>query len=291
MLHELKVAIVGKGDKTLLKQHEHLKVMDEKISKLLRWFPQLQSRVEDNEDSWSHLALNIRSFANIARDICHSENPLTGAIDSLYRAGESLQRPNDTHYLACAYSKSFTDLRMFNESIRKLRFQLDDCMMTLKNKDYYETKVETMLNNESKKRRVSDKEIERRIRNEQKLTEAAGELAFKTDKLQKDLTTVLDKKDFVLKAMATSFIEMQNYYLLNNSLSSVFQALPVSQARSPVYISHGSFDESSKDHSHEASTPPDCKTEPPRAPSPDRIMSITSGPTRTDAATQCKGHI
>lgn len=233
MLHGLKLALSGRGEKSILETNLHLKDADRTISELQRWFPQLQVGIEENEKAWATLSYNIRTMASNAQEIYKENHDIHHTLDALHAAGEHIVKPPATDALQEERVKSFSALRAFNDTVRDLRALQTSCVAALKNKDYYETKVETMRVNEAKKKKVSDKDVDKRLRNEHKLKQVVGELTFKMDRLERELTSVLQNKERVLEIVLSTYVLSQNYYFGRNRMQPVVSLLASRISSSP----------------------------------------------------------
>lgn len=258
MLHGLKLVMNGRGDRTVLDSDARLRDADKVISELQRWFPQLQVAVEENEKTWATLGYNLRTVSATSQEIYSESHAMQPMLEALLGAGKQVMPPAAGDRLAEERTQSFAELRAFNDAIRELRTLQSECVGALKNKDYYANKVETMRVNESKKKKVTERDVEKRLRNEQKLNEVTSELSYKTDKLQRELDAATERKESVLNLTLHAFIHTQNHYFGRNPMPHVVAALP---RRSPTSV-HAALP------MHTFAPPPPSAPPPPRAPSP-----------------------
>lgn len=283
MLHGIKLAISGRGDKALLATDQRLREADHTVEELHRWFPQLQVAVEENEKIWSSVGFNMRTIARTMQKVYAAHHGIQYTLDHLHAAGEQVTKPARDHSLSAERAHAHAELRTFNDRIRQLRALQSDCVAALKEKEYYHTKVETLRVNEGRKKKVTERDVEKRLRNEQKLSEVEAELRFKWEKLQRELEEVEHSKETVLELVLVSFVHTQQYFFERNPMGPVL-SLVESRRRSPSSVQGmmQPFDSSVSDVCRSACAPlPDsssCELKPPpRAPSPD-ARNTASGP-------------
>lgn len=291
MLHGIKMGLSGQNGKSLIESDECLKKSGMVVSDLQSWFPQLQAAIEENEKTWSSLGYNMKKVASTSQEIYGEGSPMQIMLEGLQVAGSRVIRPDASDNLSEERSKSAADLRAFNERIRGLRQNQEDCLATMKNKVYYQEKVETMRkkeNEKSAKKRASatEKEAEKRLRNEQKLTEVSTKLCTQIDNLSRELDATLSKKEEVLAKVLNCYIHTQNYFFARNPMPAVLANMPslgspqsVHQATNSGHLvnSTAGFPPDTYEYAP-ASAPPgpdpignsaNQMTQPPRAPSPD----------------------
>lgn len=226
MLHGIKLVISGRGDKFLLEADQRLREADRILTELQRWFPQVQAAYEENEKIWMSLGYNTCTMAKTAREIFSEDHRLQLPLDSLSVAGECILKPPGGEGLIDERSRTAGELRAFNDCIRQLRAIQTDCITALKNKEYYAVKLESIRATESKKKKkMTDREAERRQRNEQKLNDYSTQLAYQTEKLQTELQRALDKKELILEIAVCSFIRTQDFFFSVNPIPSVLTTL------------------------------------------------------------------
>lgn len=271
MLHGIKMAMTRRDEKAVLGSDEKIAAVTSSLTELQAWFPQLQVAVEDNEKIWSKLGFNLQTVSATAREIYAETNPMQIMLASLQDASGKVMRPDASEDLDGQRLRASGELREFNERIRALKLLHTDCVQTLKNKDYYKSKVETMrLKENEKKKNLSDREVEKRLRNEQKLNEVTAELSFKSEKLGIELDDLLAKKDRVLGLVLESYVHTQNYYFGRNPMPHVLASMPSNISPSPIYSG------AAQGLNHDTSTGPAISQynhhvameQPPRAPSP-----------------------
>lgn len=239
MLHSVKVALSGLGDKSVLATDQRLREADQTITQLQRWFPQLQVSVDENDKTWSTLGFNIRTVARQAQEIYAPDHPNQYMLDHLHAAGESVRPPSREHALASERGRASAQLRAFNERIREVRGLQNECVVALKEKEYYHTKVETLRVNEGRKKKVTERDVDKRLRNETKLSEVEGQLRFKWERLQQELEDVEASKESVLELVMLAFARTQDYYFGRNPMGpalSVFKSRTQTQEPSPIAV-------------------------------------------------------
>jgi hypothetical protein len=303
IVHGIKLAINGRGEKDVLQSDERLFEATRLLSELQTWFPQLQAAIEENDKSWINLGYSLRKIASTAQEIYDEDHAMQTMLETLQDASAQVIRPEVSDDVEDERARAVAELREFNERIRSLRLLHTECMKALKDKDYYVTKVEAMRVSETKAtKKVSEKLVEKRMRNEAKLNEVNGELLYKGEKLTRELHVMAERKEQVLGLVLQSLIQTNNLYFSLNPMPAVLAKLagplyfsspslsvdanaplavcsgadvfgPIYSPRSPG--SDATSTESSQPATpvsppKEASTPPrvEVTDEPPRAPSP-----------------------
>ncbi|CAN8067873.1 unnamed protein product [Agarophyton chilense] len=269
MLHELKLAFSTKGDKFLLETDQRLREADRILTELRRWFPQLQAAFEENEKIWASLAYNICTMAKTAQQVFAETHPMQAPLDQLSNAGQCLLKPAAGDALNDERARTVSELRAFNDCIRQLRATQLHCVSALKNKQYYASKLETIRSTESARRRkFTDKDAERRLRNEQKLTDYSTQLAYQAEKLQIELQKALDKKQLLLEMVMNSYVRAQHFYFSLNPMHTVLPLLTKSVSPRALYELYGySTTTRLASLAFHADQSQDVE-QPPRAPSP-----------------------
>lgn len=226
MFHGIKLAVIGRGDRTVLQTDERLFEAHHVLSELQRWFPALQAAVEENDKTWASLAYNIKHVGTTAQEIYHDEHPMQNALDIMTTCTISAARGEPFEEPGHETAQAKQELRAFNEQIRSLQVLKGECLAVLKNKDYYLSKVESIRQAEARRKRSTDRDIDKRVRNEQKLSEANGELLFKSEKLSRELEITLLRKERVLNAVLSAFVSTNHVKFSRNPMASVLAALP-----------------------------------------------------------------
>lgn len=275
MLHGIKLALSAKGDRVLLETNQRLREADRVLTELRRWFPQLQAAFEENQKIWASLAYNISTIAKTAQEVYHEHHKLQLPIDSLASAGDCVLTPVGGKVIHDERTRAVDQLRAFNDCIRQLRAEQMECVSALKNKEYYSSKLETIRANESKKKKkVTDKEADRRLRNEQKLRDYSTQLAYQTDKFHNGLQKVLDKKELLLELVLSSYVRTQDFYFSLNPMPAVLSLLQTRISPRALYELHGYT--SALPHASFHSSYSEELAQPPRAPSP--VTNMTKNP-------------
>ncbi|PXF43182.1 hypothetical protein BWQ96_07126 [Gracilariopsis chorda] len=275
MLHGIKLALSAKGDRVLLETNQRLREADRVLTELRRWFPQLQAAFEENQKIWTSLAYNISTIAKTAQEVYHEHHKLQLPLDSLASAGDCVLTPVGGKAIHDERTRAVDELRAFNDCIRQLRAEQMECVSALKNKEYYSSKLETIRANESKKKKkVTDREADRRLRNEQKLRDYSTQLAYQTDKFHNELHKALDKKELLLEMVLTSYVRTQDFYFALNPMPAVLSVMQSRISPRALYELHGYTNAAPLASLH--STHSDDLAQPPRAPSP--VSKMTSNP-------------
>ena len=233
MLHGLKLAISNRaGARAIIDTDQRVKEADKILTDLQRWFPKLQAAIDENEKTWAKLGYNMCTISKTAQEILEEDNTMHYTLHSLYGAGESVLKPLGSDALSDERSRSNAELRSFNDNVRTLRGLQQECVAALRNKDYYTTKVESIRTNENrKKNRMTDRENERRLRNEEKLNDYTMEANFKADKLQVELEKVVSRKQHVLECAVGCYVRTQDMFFGRNPMSPVATLLAHSPRR------------------------------------------------------------
>lgn len=299
MLHGIKLAMNGRAGGDVLENDQGIAYANRVVTELLRWFPQLQAAVEENDKTWCTLGYNMKTVASTAQEIYGEQNSMMVMLESLLSASAKVASVQG-HELEDERARASNELREFNECLRSLRSLQEECVQTLKNKMYYQDKVDGIRRRDtekSAKKKPNEKEVEKRLRNEQKLTEVNGLLDFKSDKLSRELAAILERKDKVLGRVLSCYVHTQNCNFARNPMPAVIAYMPVLSPRAPNsqysdcgapqrHASYGqpprapsppsSYDPSSRafsapsgyEHASPGPSPPSEYDQPPRAPSP-----------------------
>lgn len=225
MLHTVKLALSSLGEKELLATDQRLQEADQTLAELQRWFPQIQVAIEENEKTWTTLGYNIRTLSRSAQEIYPTEHPIQYILDHLHTAGSEVVLPGRNHALYEPRARAACDLRAFNDRIRELRSLQMGCVAALKEKEYYHAKVETLRVNEGRKKKVTERDVDKRLRNEQKLAEVVNELNFKWDRLQKELAAVEAEKGELMEDLLWTFVRTQQYFFELNPTGAALSLL------------------------------------------------------------------
>lgn len=225
MLHTVKLALSSRGEKELLATDQRLQEADQTLAELQRWFPQIQIAIDENEKTWTTLGYNIRALSRNAQEIYPTEHPIQYILEHLHTAGSEVVLPGRTHALYEPRARAASDLRAFNDRIRELRSLQIGCVAALKEKEYYHAKVETLRVNEGRKKKVTERDVDKRLRNEQKLAEVVNELNFKWDRLQKELAAVEGEKGELMEDVLWAFARTQQYFFQLNPMGVVLSLL------------------------------------------------------------------
>lgn len=230
MMHNLKLQMTGIPNNKLLSTDERLREIDASLSKLIRSFPDVQARVEENERAWTAVSTSVRSMGGACRVAAsvprgpdgretRASRALQDAARKLSAAGEEMKTPR--------MNKGHRALRALNESVRSLRARQESALGALRNREYYSKKVAGMVAIETKRTGpTTTRDIQRRLRNEQKLAEAQADLALQTDFLERDLEAVLRQKDEVLARSMRAFVNLQISCLDQALLRPVLDKVP-----------------------------------------------------------------
>lgn len=270
MLHGIKLAMNGRGAGDLLENDKGIAYAQRVVTDLLRWFPQLQAAVEENDKTWCTLGYNMKTVASTAQEIYGEQHPMMVMLESLQSASAKVASVQG-HELEDERAKASTELREFNECLRSLRTLQEECVQTLKNKMYYQGKVDGIRRRDtekSAKKKPNEKEVEKRLRNEQKLTEVNGLLDFKSDKLTRELSAILERKDKVLGTVLACYVHTQNCNFARNPMPAVIAYMPTTSPSSFQERSQGFSQHSSSLSNGGAAQRHSSYDQPPRAPSP-----------------------
>lgn len=89
----------------------------------------------------------------------------------------------------------------------------NECVAALKEREYYAAKVESLkCGEEKRKKKVSERDVERRVRNEGKLEEVEDGLRCKWERLQRELGDVELGKDAVVGQVLSCFVRLQIWF-------------------------------------------------------------------------------
>lgn len=226
MLHGLKVVMAGQGRTATLTADQRVREADETLTYLQKWFPQLEAAVEDNERVWSSVNCNWKSVSKAYQQLLPENHHLYKTAVALHDAGSTLGKPLGGQTLHDEYSTNYVELRAFNESIRQLRALLAECVSAMKNRDYYASKLDAMLINEGKKKAgPTEKEVEKRVRNEQKLANNAALVHLTTEKMHYGLEKLLGSKEMLLEKVLRGYVKTQDYIFNSKPIAPVVVAL------------------------------------------------------------------
>lgn len=228
MLHGIKLAISRRGEREIIDSDQQVREADKLLTQLQRWFPQLQALIDENEKIWASLGYNICSVANTAQQVYDDENGIHFMLQSLYSAGDTLISP--IGYISIFEERRIAsiELRTFNENIRQLRILQTDCVTVLKNRTYYVNKLKNIRQNEGKKtksKKISERDTDRRVRNEQKLADYSNQAFYQVERLRKELEMVINRKEIVTGLVLSSYIRTQDFFLGRNPMPPVLSLL------------------------------------------------------------------
>lgn len=275
MLHGLKVAMHGRNEKTVLGTDARLQEAGRKLCILQAQFPGLEAAVEENERMWARLGFSIRSVARAAQESYPGVHAMQFVLDRLHVAGERIVPPGKGEGLHEERGRVFGELRVFNEGIRRLRGLHVGCVGALKELEYYRGKVEGIRVAEGRKRKVTEKDVERRLRNEVKLREVGAGLRFKWERLERELEEIELREEGVLDSVVWCFVHSQEWFFGRNGIQEV---IAVAERGSPRgIVDYGKFasdviasDNDPLNDNYQLPTPP-------RPPSPSGLPNL-SGP-------------
>jgi hypothetical protein len=277
MLHEIKVAMSGRDGRDLAENDERVARAGRAVLDLQKWFPQLQAAVEENDRTWSALGRNMRTVASTAQGIYGGDSPMQMALELLRDAGVRVGDPRANEDVADQQTAARSELSAFNDRVRQLRLHHEDCVQTLRNKIYYEDKVGALRRKDREralKKGASDKDVERRMRNEQKLSEVTGELLFKADKLARELEAAVARKEQVAGVVLESYVHTQSEHFARSPMPAVLAAMPSSSwtrsasPKSVFWPAPGVAPSPYAPSSPATDLRTDTADQPPRAPSP-----------------------
>lgn len=265
-MHNVKVALYGLGDKTVLATDQRLRETGETIEKLQRWFPQLQVSIEENEKAWRCVGHNIQTVAEQAQQVYNSEHANRYMLDQLHAAGVCVRPPTGEHGLHAERSRAMSELRAFNERIRELRKLHTECVGALKEKEYYHAKVEAMRVNEGRRKKVTEREVDRRLRNEMKLSEMEMHVRYRWQRLGEEVGEVEDGTERVLELVLLAFARTQDYMFSRNPMRPTLAVFHRSEG--PV---RGAVGQDEEAHRRTACEEVDGLAAPPPSESSERV--------------------
>lgn len=208
----MKLKLSTRGDRQLLATDQRLREADNTVSELQRWYPQLQVLVEENEKAWATLAHNLRKTSRVAQQTYPAEHGLHYVLDHLHEAGTEIKAPKRGHTLYEERARVAAELRALNDRIRELRMLQMGCVAAVKEKEYYLVKVESLRVNEGRKKKVTERDVDKRLRNEQKLAEVVSDLSWKWERLMSMLERVQGEKGEIVERVMWAFVRTQRYY-------------------------------------------------------------------------------
>lgn len=223
MLHGIKVALSRRGSKA--GTDERLRTSDTLLCELERWFPRLQKALVENEKLWYSVGHNICTVSKTAQEIYDEEDVMQYTLDMLHAAGEAILHPADTEGRMEKRHACMSDLCAFNERVKEIRRLHNECLCAVRNKEYYQGKVEGLRMGERRKSRVGERDVERRLRNEDKLKGCLCEMNLKTDCMMDCVCEVVDRSERVLKNVLESYVKSQDFYFGRNQMPPVLDML------------------------------------------------------------------
>lgn len=255
MLHSIKLQIAANGKKTLLSCDERISDIDSSLKLLLRTFPVVQARIEENERAWGALSTSVRGMGAACRAAAavpttidaqldternlRRVQELQCAADALCAAGEQLPAPR--------VNRAHRALRALNESVRALRARQEQALAALRNREYYSRKVAMMVATEVRRGGpVPERDLQRRLRNEQKLAEAQADLALRTDRMERDLDVIMRQKDQVLAQSMRVFVELQMNCFDPSAVEPVLGTIPQADVDDAIMSCTSSADSEKK---------------------------------------------
>lgn len=285
MLHGIKLAFAARGDKAVLGADQRIQDALSVLTHLHTWFPKLQTAVNENDRLWSSLGSNMQAVSTAAQHMHPDGHPMHFALEALHDAGDSLVHPLHPDWLDAERKRTATELRAFIECLRELRSLQTDVIAALRNKHYYETKVASMHLADARSSKRSERDAEKRERNEQKRDEFRRDVHYLAGKLLAEVDIAVQRKDVVLELALRFFVAKQRFYYARNPLRAVQTrfgagAMPTPTAGGPAPMHTLSTTLSS--------TAQDLPL-PPRPPSPPNSILSPRGLTNVVTSTSVAG--
>jgi hypothetical protein len=200
------------------------------ISDMCREFSKLEAALEENAKLRANLVRNIQRVGWMAGGMYDDGHPIHCTLRVLHCASEhamhhtrvhNAQFParhaesSGVHGLCPENSSRSTDLsevRMFNGKLCSLQRMQAECIALARKKHHYLQKVEKM----GRKNLVGDRDVQRRLRNEQKLNETVGQLIYLKEKLFVEIEMCVEQKERVLTSAVESYLRANHcFYKLN----------------------------------------------------------------------------
>lgn len=240
MLHNLKLVLTGRPDDSVLKLDPRLLDAQLVLQELQRELPKLEASLDENEKLWASLGHNVTTTAGALKSLYPATNTrMHVTLDALTSAGTHISKcrthtPLSTDTVACR-----AELRAFFGAVESLRTTFAATIDAFRTRERYRSKIDVFLEAENgTRRRQTDREVARRIRNEQKLNQVGREADVLAEKLKDQVNQTLVKKSVVMNTVVMTFLKIQNAHLSGDRMSPVLAAFSATSTSGHKHSSH-----------------------------------------------------
>lgn len=240
MLNNIKLALTGRSDDTILKSDSRLHDADNVLQDLQRLLPKLEAALDENENLWASLGHNLTTTAGTLKSLFPATSTrMHVTLDALTSAGVHISKCRSNHPLSKEAATCRAELRAFNTVVDELRATFTATVDAFRSRERYRTKVDVLVEAESAaRRRQTDREVARRIRNEQKLNQICREADVLAEKLQDQVDQTMVKKRVVVNTVVMTFLNFQHAHLAGDRMSPVIAAFSAASSSPHMRQNH-----------------------------------------------------
>lgn len=240
MLHNIKLALAGRPDDTILKSDSRLHGADMVLQDLQRLLPRLEAALDENENLWASLGHNLTSTAGTLKSLFPATSTrMHVTLDALTSAGGHISKCRSHHPLSTEAATCRAELRAFTSVVDELRATFTATVDAFRTRERYRAKVDVLVEAENgTRRRQTDREVARRIRNEQKLNQICREADVLAEKLQDQVDQTVVKKRVVVNTVVMTFLNFQHAHLAGDRMSPVIAAFSAASSSPQLRQGH-----------------------------------------------------
>jgi hypothetical protein len=209
------------------------------ISDMRRDFSKLEAALEDNANLRANLVRNIQRVGSTAEGMYDDGHPMHCTLRVLHCASEHALQHTRVHdapfpgrhaesdgvhglcHKQTSPSIDLSDVRMFNGQLCCLQRIQAECTALVRKKHHYLQKVKKM----NGANLAGDRDAQRRIRNEQKLNETAGQLTYLKEKLFAEIEICVKRKERVLTSAVESYLRANYCFFKSNPVETAVDSL------------------------------------------------------------------
>lgn len=240
MFQNIKLALTGRSDETILKSDARLHDADVVLQDLQRLLPKLEAALDENENLWASLGHNLTTTAGTLKSLFPATSTrMHVTLDALTSAGFHISKCRTHHPLSTESATCRAELRAFTAVVDELRATFAATVDAFRTRERYRAKVEVLVEAENaNRRRQTDREVARRIRNEQKLNQVGREADVLAEKLQDQVDQTVIKKRVVVNTVVMKFLHFQHAHLAGDRMAPVIAAFSAVSTSSNMRQGH-----------------------------------------------------
>jgi hypothetical protein len=213
------------------------------ISDMCREFAMLEAALEENASLRANLVANLQRVGSMAGEMYCDGHPMHCTLKVLHCESEhAMQHTRVLHVQTSARhpesggvhgpcreqgSQSFarSEIHMFNGQLCSLQRMQAECTALLRKKHHYSQKLKKLGGPSL----TGDRDLQRRLRNEQKLNDAAGQLIYLKEKLFVEVEMCVEKKERVLTSAVESYLLANHWFYKSNPVEAAVNSLHIQQ--------------------------------------------------------------